>query len=55
MSVLTSEKEAQAGALSLLVAQRVRDFFKIEANRTEFESWYKAKTGKEYEWKKVTV
>ena len=40
MSVFTSEKEAQAGALSLLVAQRVRDFFKIEANRTEFESWF---------------
>lgn len=38
MSLFTSEKQAQAGALSLLVAQRVRDFFKIEANRTEFEN-----------------
>lgn len=55
MSAFIEAKQAQAGALSLLVAQRVRNFFKIEKNRTEFESWYRAKTGKEYEWKKVTV
>ena len=55
MSAFIEAKQAQAGALSLLVAQRVRNFFKIEKNRTEFEAWYRAKTGKEYDWKKVTT
>ena len=40
MSAFIEAKQAQAGALSLLVAQRVRNFFKIEKNRTEFEAWY---------------
>ena len=33
MSVFVPEKQAQASALSLLVAQRVREYFKDEAHR----------------------
>ncbi len=55
MSVFVPEKQAQASALSLLVAQRVREYFKDEAHRAEFEKWYEQRYGKKYIWKKVTL
>lgn len=54
MSVFVPEKQAQASALSLLVAQRVREYFKDEVHRAEFEKWYEQRYGKKYIWKKVT-
>ena len=54
MSIFVPEKQAQARAASLLLAQRVREFFKDAENRREFESWYEAKHGKKYEWRSVT-
>lgn len=51
MSVFVPEKQAQASALSLLVAQRVREYFKDEAHRAEFEKWYEQKYGTPYQWK----
>lgn len=53
MSVFVIEKQTQTKAVSLLIAQRVRDHFKDTANRAEFEEWYKHRYGKKYEWKKV--
>lgn len=54
MSAFVPEKQAQASALSLLVAQRVREYFKDESHRAEFEKWYEQRYGKKYIWKKVT-
>lgn len=54
MSVFVPEKQAQARAASLLIAQRVRDYFKEAAHRAEFEIWYEQRYGKKYTWKKVT-
>lgn len=55
MSVLVPEKQAQARALSLLLAQKVRTYFKDEQHRREFEDWYEQRYGKKYKWKKVTA
>lgn len=54
VSVFVPEKQAQARAASLLLAQRVRDYFKDSSHRAEFEDWYRQRHGKEYAWKKVT-
>lgn len=54
MSVFVPEKQVQARAVSLLLAQKVRDYFKDEAHRREFEEWHMAQYGTPYEWKKVT-
>ena len=54
MSVFVPEKQAQARAASLLIAQQVRDYFKDAAHRAEFETWYEQRYGKKYIWKKVT-
>lgn len=54
VSVFTQEKQVQAKAASLLLAQRVRDYFKDSSHRAEFEDWYRQRYGKEYAWKKVT-
>ena len=53
MSAFVPEKQGQVKAASLLLAQRVREFFKDPQNRLEFESWYEAKYGKKYEWRSV--
>ena len=55
MSAFVPEKQAQAKAASLLLAQRVRDYFKDEGHRQEFERWYEKRCGKKYQWKGVTV
>lgn len=55
MSAFVAEKQGQAKAASLLLSQRVRNFFKDEGNRREFEVWYENRYGKKYEWKKVTA
>lgn len=39
MSAFVPEKQAQAKAASLLLAQRVRDYFKDEEHRRDFEVW----------------
>ena len=53
MSQFVPGKQAQARAASLLLAQRVRNYFKDEDHRKEFEVWYEKKTGQKYEWKPV--
>ncbi len=53
MSSFVPAKQAQARAASLLLAQRVRSYFKDEGNRKAFEVWYEKKTGKKYEWKSI--
>lgn len=54
MSVFVPEVQAQARAASLLLAQRVREYFTDEGHRKEFEDWCRQRTGKEYTRKKVT-
>lgn len=54
MRVFCTEVDAQARAESLLVAQKVREYFKEAGHRTAFEEWYKQRYGKKYEWKRVT-
>lgn len=51
--VFVQAVEPQAMAVSLVLTQRVRDYFKNPDNRTEFEDWYFKKYGKPYKWKKV--
>ncbi len=53
MSAFIPEKQAQAKAVSLLLAQRVREFFVDEQHRREFEAWYEKRYGKKYEWKRI--
>lgn len=53
MSAFVPAKQAQARAASLLLAQRVRNYFKDKDNRKAFEVWYEQKTGKRYEWKPI--
>lgn len=53
MSVFVPEKQAQARAASLLVAQKVRDYFKGADHRREFEQWYLEKYGTPYAWKPI--
>lgn len=55
MSAFLPEKKAQAEALSLLLAQRVREYFKSPENREAFEEWYFKRTGQKYEWKSVDL
>lgn len=55
MSVFVPEKQAQAKAASLLLAQRVREHFKDAANRAKFEKWYLDRFGVPYEWKEVKI
>lgn len=50
-SVFVPEVQAQAKALSLLLAQTVREYFKDEEHRKEFETWYEQKYGRKYQWK----
>lgn len=53
MSAFVPEKQAQAKALSLLLIGHVRDYFKSEEHRSEFEAWYLKRFGKPYEWKPI--
>ena len=55
MSALAPEKEAQARAACLLLAQRVRCFFTDEEHRRQFEAWYEKRYGKKYIWKEMIV
>ena len=55
MSAFVAEKQGQAKVASLLLAQRVRNCFKNEGNRLEFEVWCENRYGKKYVWKKVTA
>ena len=55
MSAFVAEKQRQAKALSLFLVQKVREFFKDEENRREFETWYEKRYGKKYEWKRVRL
>ena len=50
MSVFVPEKQAQARAASLLLAQRVREYFKNPDHRKAFEVWYLKRYGKPYVW-----
>ena len=50
MSIFTPEKQAQARAASLLLAQRVREYFKNPDHRRAFEIWYLNRYEKPYVW-----
>lgn len=54
MSEFVPEKQAQAKALSLLIARNVREFFKDEQHRAEFEQWYERRYGKKYVWRSIS-
>lgn len=55
MSGFTPEKQAQAAALGLTVAERVRDYFTNARHRRDFELWYEKRYGRPYKWEKVKV
>jgi len=55
VSAFTPEKQAQAKAFGLTVAEKVREYFKSAEHRREFEIWYERRYGKKYQWKKVKV
>ena len=44
-SAFAPEVRGQAKAFSSLLARSVREFFKDEVNRKQFESWYEQKYG----------
>lgn len=52
-SAFVPEVQGQAKALSLLIAQSVREYFKDEENRKKFEQWYERRYGKKYQWTPV--
>ena len=52
-SAFVPEVQGQAKALSLLIAQSVREYFKDEENRKKFEQWYEQRYGKKYQWTPV--
>ena len=33
--------------------EKVKEYYRDEGNRKKFEDWYKAKYGKDYEWRKT--
>ena len=33
-----------------VLATKVREYFKVEEHRKDFEEWYRKEYGKEYEW-----
>lgn len=49
-SAFIPEVQGQAKAFSSLLARSVREYFKDEENRREFENWYEQKYGKPYKW-----
>lgn len=51
MSTFVPEKRVQAKAASHLLLGTVRDYFRDEQHRREFESWFQKRHGKPYEWK----
>lgn len=53
MSVFVPEVQAQARAASLLLVQRVREYFTDEGHRKAFEIWYEQKYSKKYQWKPI--
>lgn len=55
MSVFVLDKHGQAMAASLLIAQKVREYFKDIEHREEFEDWYKQRYNKVYMWGRITV
>jgi len=55
VSAFAPEKQAQAKAASLLLAQRVRSYFKDAQHRREFEIWYEKRYGKPYQWKGISA
>ena len=55
MSQFAPEVQAQAKALGLEIAQNVRKYFADPQHRVEFEQWFKARCGKEYQWKPINV
>lgn len=48
MSAFVPEAEGQAKAFASLLARSVREFFRDEQHRKEFEDWYMKKNGKPY-------
>ena len=52
-SAFVREVQRQAKALSLLIAQSVREYFKEEENRKKFEQWYEQRYSKKYQWTPV--
>ena len=50
MSVFVPEVEGQAKAFASLLVRSVREFFRDEQHRREFEDWYMKKHGKPYLW-----
>lgn len=55
MSAFVPEVEGQAKAFTSLLARSVREFFRDEQHRKEFEEWYLKKYGKPYVWESVSL
>ena len=53
MSAFVPEVEGQAKAFASLLARSVREYFRNEQHRKEFEDWYMKKYGRPYVWKPV--
>lgn len=55
MSAFVPEVDGQAKAFASLLARSVREFFRDEQHRKEFEEWYLKKYGKPYVWESVSL
>ena len=55
MSAFVPEVDGQAKAFASLLARSVREFFRDEQHRKEFEEWYLNKYGKPYVWESVSL
>lgn len=53
MNAFVPEVEGQAKAFASLLARSVREYFRNEQHRKEFEDWHMKKYGRPYVWESV--
>lgn len=47
----TVESLLQDNSFCDILVRKVREYFKVEEHRKDFEEWYRKEYGKEYEWR----
>lgn len=47
----TAESLLQDNPFCDILVRKVREYFKVEEHRKDFEEWYRKEYGKEYEWR----
>jgi len=45
------EQRVSGSVFCDILVRKVREYFKVEEHRKDFEEWYRKEYGKEYEWR----